>query len=261
MKEKLSVRKVYRNAYRYVLSHWFAFLFLTVFYFLGSLLPMFIGVASFKVVSLIYTYLFFYFAAGCYYKHQILWDKGIFVAAGVRFLAAVGLFLTSIVMATLVINSGIYFFRISFPSMGGEILDAVFGSALWLIGKYTFIFVLFTVFFIVPSFAFVSEITGKNRSLVTTFAKTRGNLIKIGMVAFGAFIFLMAAMIILSRAHFLTATIVRAAVLVYISIAYFKMYDFFYGLPQNRRPRKNESKMSAAVLTDKTEGENNANER
>ena len=202
---------------------------------------MFIGVASFKVVSLIYTYLFFYFAAGCYYKQQILWDKGIFVAAGVRFLAAVGLFLTSIVMATLVINSGIYFFRISFPSMSGEIL--------------------FTVFFIVPSFAFVSEITGKNRSLLTTFAKTRGNLIKIGMVAFGAFIFLMAAMIILSRAHFLTATIVRAAVLVYISIAYFKMYDFFYGLPQNRRPRKNESKMSAAVLTDKTEGENNANER
>ena len=40
MQERLSVKKVYRNAYRYVTSHWFAFVFLTVFYFLGSLLPM-----------------------------------------------------------------------------------------------------------------------------------------------------------------------------------------------------------------------------
>ncbi len=260
MKEKLSVRKVYRNAYRYVLSHWFAFLFLTVFYFLGSLAPMLIGAASFKVVSLVYTYLFFYFAAGCYYKQQIVWDKGIFMAAGVRFLAAVGLFLTSIVMATLVINTGIYFFRISFPTAGGEVLDAVLGSALWLIGKYAFIFVLFTIFFIVPSFAFVSEITGKNRSLLTTYAKTKGNLIKIGAVAFGAFVLLMAAMIMLVHAHFLVATLVRAAVLVYIRIIYFKMYDFFYGLPQNKRLRKKDDKAAAAenLTSTETEGEKNA---
>lgn len=260
MKEKLSIRKVYRNAYRYVLSHWFAFLFLTVFYFLGSLLPMFIGAAFFKVVSLVYTYLFFYFAAGCYYKQQILWDRGIFLAAGVRFLAAVGLFLTSIVMSTLFINLGIYFFRLGFPVSGNEILDAVLGSTIWLIGKYAFIFVLFTVFFIVPSFAFVSEITGRNRSLLTTYAKTKGNLVKIGAVAFIAFILLMTAMIILSRAHFLAASLVRAGVLVYISILYFKMYDFFYGLPQNKRPRKKDIKSDEkTVLPDeRTEGEHHA---
>lgn len=39
MQEKLSIKKVYRNAYRYVASHLFAFAFLTIFYFLGSLLP------------------------------------------------------------------------------------------------------------------------------------------------------------------------------------------------------------------------------
>lgn len=242
MKEKLSVRKVYRNAYRYVSSHLFAFLFLTVFYFLGSLAPMVIGAAFFKVVSLVYTYLFFYFAAGCYYKQQILWDRHIFAAAGVRFLIAIGLFLTSIVMSTLFINTGIYFLRASFPAGGNEFLDVVLGSTFWLVGKYAFIFVLFTIFFIVPSFAFVSEITGKNRSLLTTYAKTKGNRIKIGMVAFVAFILLMTAMIILSRAHFLAATVVRAVVLVYISILYFKMYDFFYGVPQTKRPRKKESK-------------------
>ena len=258
MKEKLSVRKVCRNAYRYVLSHWFAFLFLTVFYFLGSLAPMFIGAAVFKVVSLIYTYLFFYFAAGCYYKQQILWDKGIFAAAGVRFFAAIGLFLTSIVMSTLVINLGIYLFRLSFPASGNDILEAIFGSTTWLIGKYAFIFVLFTVFFIVPSFAFVSEITGKNRSLLTTYAKTKGNLVKIGAVAFAAFVLLMVAMIILSRAHFLAASLVRAAVLVYISILYFKMYDFFYGLPQSKRPRKKEKVDETVLPEEPSKGEENA---
>lgn len=219
---------------------------------------MLIGANSFKVVSLIYTYLFFYFAAGCYYKQQILWNREIFFAAGVRFLMAVGLFLTSIVMATLVINSGIYFFRISIPA-SGEVLDSIFGSALWLIGKYAFIFVLFTIFFIVPSFAFVSEITGKNRSLLTTYAKTKGNLGKIGLVALGAFIFLMIAMMLLSRAHFLIATIVRAAVLVYISILYFKMYDFFYGFPQTKRLRKKENTETAEKILPNTDKQGDDN--
>ena len=67
MQEKLSIKKVYRNAYRYVASHLFAFAFLTIFYFLGSLLPMIFGSSSFWGVSLAYNYLFFYFAAGCYY--------------------------------------------------------------------------------------------------------------------------------------------------------------------------------------------------
>lgn len=33
MQEKLSIKKVYRNAYRYVASHLFAFAFLTIFTF------------------------------------------------------------------------------------------------------------------------------------------------------------------------------------------------------------------------------------
>lgn len=249
MKEKLSVRKVYRNAYRYVASHLFAFAFLTVFYLLGSLLPMVIGTASFKFVSLIYTYLFFYFAAGCYYKQQILWDKGIFIAAGVRFAAAIALFMTSIVMATLAINTGIYFFRIVFPAGGSAFLDTILNSTFWLIGKYAFIFVLFIIFFMVPSFAFVSEITGKNRSLLTTYAKTKGNLFKIGLVALGAFVLLLLFMGILSHAHFLAVAVARAAILVYISILYFKMYDFFYGLPQSKRAKKTEKTTVSAAET------------
>lgn len=228
---------------------------------------MLIGVSSFKVVSLLYTYLFFYFAAGCYYKQQILWDRHIFVAAGVRFLVAIGLFITSIVMATLVINSGIYFLRVCFPVQGTFVLDELLGSVIWLLAKYAFIFILFILFFMVPSFAFVSEITGKNRSMLTTYAKTKGNLLKIGGVALLALILLLVAMVVLSQAHFLLVSIVRAGILVFISILYFKMYDFFYGLAQNKREKKTdkvpELKESNTLEKKtkpnlKTTGENNA---
>lgn len=235
MKEKLSVKKVYRNAYRYVESHIFAFIFLTIFYFLGSLLPMFFGSSSFKIISLFYTYLFFYFAAGCYFKQRLLWDKEIFLTAGLRFLTAVVLFFLSIFVATLFINFGIYFIKLIFPQ-GSGFVEAVFNSTPWLLGKYAFIFVLFTAFFMIPSFAFISEITGKNRSLLMTYAKTKGNFWRITAVTAVAFIMLLLVMTALTYVHVMLASLVRAAILVFVSILYFKMYDFFYNWPQNKKP-------------------------
>ena len=168
MQEKLSIKKVYRNAYRYVASHLFAFAFLTIFYFLGSLLPMIFGSSSFWGVSLAYNYLFFYFAAGCYYKQRILWDREVFTAAGLRFLLAIVLFVLSIFVSSLAINVGIHIIGRLFPVHGPAAVSAVLESLPWLLAKRIFIFFLFIAFFIVPSFAFVSEITGKKRLLQLT---------------------------------------------------------------------------------------------
>lgn len=234
MEEKLSVRKVYRNAYRYVASHLFAFLFLTVFYFLGSLLPLFVGEAPGQAISLIYMYVFFYFAAGCYYKQMLLWDKKVFLTAGLRFLTAAVLFLCALFFSGIVINSGLYFVRMAFPEYGSVVLNAILESVPWLMAKYLFIFMLFVAFFIVPSFAFVSEITGKNRSLLTTYAKTRGNLFKIGLASFAAFALMVAAMVALTYVNIIIAAVARAGVLAFISILYFKMYDFFYNFARLR---------------------------
>lgn len=242
MKEKLSVIKVYRNAFRYVESHIFAFIFLTIFYFLGSLLPMFLG-ASFKIISLFYTYIFFYFAAGCYFKQRLLWDKEIFLTAGLRFLTAVVLFFVSIFVATLFINFGIYFVKLIFP-LGSGFIEDVFNSTPWLLGKYAFIFVLFTAFFMIPSFAFVSEIIGKNRSLLMTYAKTKGNFWRIMMVTAVAFIMLLLVMMALTYVHVILASLVRAAILVFVSILYFKMYDFFYILPKNKKTGATKTEIS-----------------
>lgn len=238
MQEKLSVKKVYRNAYRYVTSHLFAYVFLSVFYFLGSLAPMFIGATSFRVVFLVYIYLFFYFAAGFYYKQQILKDKEVFIAAGLRFLTAVVMFLSSILASTVVINFLLYFVKEALPTGGEIVVSLILGSVFWLVGKYLFIFMLFVVFFIVPSFTFVSEITGKSRSLLNAYAKTKGNFIRIGMTAAVAFIILLCMMIALNFVNPIVAEMVRSGILAFISIVYFKMYDFFYNFVVLKTARK-----------------------
>lgn len=214
MQEKLSIKKVYRNAYRYVASHLFAFAFLTIFYFLGSLLPMIFGSSSFWGVSLAYNYLFFYFAAGCYYKQRILWDREVFTAAGLRFLLAIVLFVLSIFVSSLAINVGIHIIGRLFPVHGPAAVSAVLESLPWLLAKRIFIFFLFIAFFIVPSFAFVSEITGKKRSLVAAYSKTKGDLPRIAAVVAGTFLLLWLSMLALSFVNVFLASLVRAAILV-----------------------------------------------
>lgn len=251
MKEKLSVRKVYRNAYLYVKSHLFAFFFLTFFYFIGSLFPLFMGASSLFIVSTFYNFLFFYFAAGCYYKQQILWDRHIFLVAGLRFLTAIVLFLIALLIATLIINSSIHFVKLSFNGGLNYFIDEFLASNVWLVGKYICIFLLFNMFFLIPSFAFVSEITGKNRSLLMTYAKTRGNFFRIALVTAFSVVLLVVIMSLLTFVNVFWAAFGRAAVLVFISILYFKMYDFFYSFPVKKSKEKSENVFVSKSKTSK----------
>lgn len=237
MQEKLSVRKVYRNAYRYVLSHLFAFAFLTIFYFTGSLLPMLLGASSFKLISLIYMYVFFYFATGCYFRQQLLWDKQLFISASIRFLTAIFIFLFSIFVASLAINFCIAFVKDIFGEVGFAITKALLNGPWWLLGKYICIFLLFVTFFIVPSFTFVSEITGKSHSLLLAYSKTRGSLVNIAVTAFTALAALILIMFLLTFVNIYVAAVARAALLAFVSILYFKMYDFFYNFPHNKKEK------------------------
>jgi hypothetical protein len=241
MQEKLSVAKVYRNAFRFVSTHLFAFAFLTFFYFLGSLLPMFIGTTSFKVIFGFYIYLFFYFAAGCYYKQQILWDRSLFIACGIRFLSAAVFFLLALYFSSCLINLGVNVLKVSLPFTVG-IFNSLFGSYFWLIGKYLFIFMIFVMFFIIPSFAFVSEMTEKNRSLLTAYVKTRGNILRIGLVSFIAFVVLLLVMFMSWHVNIILSALIRAMVWVLVSILYFKMYDFFYIYPSIKLQKENAEK-------------------
>jgi hypothetical protein len=202
------------------------------------LLPLIFGRSSFFIVSTLYNYLFFYFAAGCYFKQQILWDKKIFISAGLRFLTAIALFLVALLITTLVINSGIHFFKMMLDGVMIGIIDNFLKSGVWMLGKYLCIFLLFNTFFLIPSFAFVSEITGKNRSLLMTFAKTKGNILRISFTTAISVFLLLVLMFALTYINVFVASFVRAFILVFVSILYFKMYDFFY----NHQVKKNKEK-------------------
>lgn len=261
MKEKLSVWKVYRNAYRYVSEHLLAFSFLTIFYFLGSLLPLLFGSSALYLISAIYIYLFFYFATGCYYKHQILLDKKVFIASSLRFISAIGLFLVALLGATIAINCFIYFAKsISFSE---KLLDLLFNNSLGIILKYICIFLLFNVFFIIPSFSFVSEITGKNRSLLMTYAKTKGNILHITFVTAISLVLLIITMFLLTYVNVFIASFARAMILVFMSILYFKMYDFFYSysISKSKNSESLEFDKSKSLKVARKRSKKDANER
>ena len=259
MQEKLSIKKVYNNAVKYTTNHLFAFAFLVFFYFLGSLLPMLIGTTSFKVLMIPYYYLFLYFAAGFYYKQQILWDRGIFCHAALRFLTAILLFLAAILISTFGINLVLNFIRVTF--FGGEaVVFVILHSLTWQVLKYLFIFMLFIVFFVVPSFAFISEITGKSRSLLNAFVKVKGNFCRIALVVLSAMSFTLVTLYVFRFLPFYMTELMRDVVLVFMTILYFKIYDFFYTIPQNRRKSDNTPKSESKKTDDIKIDTNNVQE-
>ena len=253
MQEKLSIKKVYIDALRYVATHLGAFAFLTVFYFLGSLMPMYIGTTSFKILMIPYYYLFLYFAAGCYYKQQILWDRRIFFAATVRFFTTVLLFAAILALSSYMINAVFDF--ISTSLLGGKlVVSLILKSATWEIARYFFMFILVIVFFVIPSFAFVSEISGKNRSLLTTYIKTKGNVLRISIITFIASVILIFVIWLLIKfINPVVVELIRAVLLVFCSIIYFKMYDFFYcrvTSNKSEKKKKSEPEQKEILLAD-----------
>ena len=251
MQDKLSIKKVYKNAGVYVARHFPAFLFLVGLYFIGNLLPMWIGINSYKIIAIPYFFLFLYIAAGCYYKEKILLDKKIFASAGLRFLTVALVFLAAMLICSFAINLILDFVRTSF--MGGEaVVYLALHSASGLIVKYLFGFMLFIMFFIIPAFAFISEISGKSRSFLTTYVKTKGNVFRIALVCAIDYILLMLVIgiCVLLKLNAFVVEIFRVFVLIFIMITYFKMYDFFYKVPQKKTQQDE-------IKTDKLQTEEN----
>lgn len=259
--EKLSVKKVYTNTVRYILTHIKGYLFLTFFYFLGSCLSTLLG---YNFIRLILLYLLLYFAAGLYYKQTFLTDVKIFLRASLRFLTAVVMFLMSLLFSTFCINALLEFVRSTL--LGGEVgVHLIIGSVTWLLGKYAFIFLLLVVFMFIPSFAFISEISGKSRSVINAYAKTKGNVIRIALIISLACISMLLVIAVFAYTNPFISNLAYSAALVFNTIIYFKMYDFFYNIPQAKRIKKAkedkekpETKAKEAVIKETEEEKTNA---
>ena len=254
--EKMLVKKVYKNAFNYVATHSKGFLFLTFFYYLVSLLP----IAN-AYLHLLCLYLLLYFAAGLYYKQRILLDIHTFAQATVRFITAIMLFIISMLLCSLCINVLINIICAGHVDCNIYI-NQIMENNLGITIKYLVLFFLLVIFFLIPSFTFVSEISGKSRSVIAAYAKTKGNLPQISIVVIIAVILTWLFMAIFAFVNPYIAQLAYSTALVFGTIVYFKMYDFFYSIPQAKRPTKSKSKTEKTVKSDKTEeNKSNADER
>jgi len=256
MQEKLSVQKVYLNAYKYIATHFNAFAMLVFFYFAGSLLPTLLGLTSYRALLffyMVYYYLFLYFATGLYYKKQFLLNKDIFTRASLRFLTVCVLFLAAVLVGNFSLSLARYFFSNIFVD-GNSLFVAILNSSLWQICNFLFFFILFIIFFVIPSFVFVSEISEKSRSVLTAYAKVKGNILKIAMIGVVAYLLLLIVIYLASvlRVNLYVAELMRDVVFVFLIIAYFKMYDFFYRIPENKNPDAQDNKKEIKIATNKT---------
>ena len=68
-------------------------------------------------------------------------------------------------------------------------------------------------------------------SMKAAYIKTKGNILRISFVTFISFVLLVCLMLLLARINLWIASFARSAILVFVSILYFKMYDFFYLFP------------------------------
>ena len=98
-----------------------------------------------------------------------------------------------------------------------------------MLAKYPFFAEKFTTTIKIPVFT--------NDELVT-FAKTKGNLFRICGVVLIAFLLLLFVMFLMSYVNVVVASLLRSIILVYISLLYFKMYDFFYIFHQQHKMAK-----------------------
>lgn len=257
LNEEMLVKKVYVNAFKYVATHFKGFLFLTFCYYLVSFLP-FANV----YLHLICMYLLLYVAACLYYKQKVILNTTAFLHATLRFITAIMLFVISMLLSSLGIN--IIFNIIRAGCVEGDIyINQMIGSIPWLVAKYTFLFFLLIAFFLVPSFPFISEISGKSRSVINAYAKTKGNIHKISLVAVIAVALTWLIMAIFAFVNPYIAQLAYTMALVFGTIVYFKMYDFFYSIPQTKhltksKVKETESKANTVKTANPEENKSNA---
>ena len=248
--KKLSIKKVYTSAAKYIFAHPKGFLFLTIFYYLESLI-----FSASPFLHLLGLYLLIYLAAGLYYKQRLILNTETFLHATLRFVTAVMLFIISLILSSLCINLIIHIFCNGHGSCylyTNHIIESNLGITV----KYIVLFFLLVACFLIPSFAFLSEISGKSRSVISAYAKTKGSFASISVCVLTAIIITWLFMAVFAFVNPYIAQFAYTTALVFGTIVYFKMYDFFYGISETKRTAG--TKEEKALKTVKPE-ENEAN--
>ncbi len=182
---------------------------------------------------LVYTYFFYYFFVCLYFKQKILLNKRRFANALIRMVAILLLAFAAVLL--LKIGFKILFFLAgtlrAFPELYEQLRNLYLSTLIspyftWFLSAFIFVILSFTFF--IPAFAWISAVIGRDSSITRTFARTKGNylrLIFMFLLIYG--ILPLTILLFRSFSGGIVAAVSAAMSLIQI-IIYLKIYEKFY---------------------------------
>lgn len=236
MNTKLPILLTIKNSFEYIFKNLPIIACFYVFSFSAIYLIQRFNAAQSMLVMLgylIYTYLFYYFFVSVYFKQKPLFNRQNFYNSLIR-IAAI-LLLAFATLLLIKVGFQILFLLVKPLKVFPEFYDYIRMSYISFIKwqyfayfLYIFMFLVLTIIFFIPAFAWISSINGRDSSITLALLKSKNNYWRLffifaliyGVLPFGALFFSNSSIIILSALSALF-TIVQV-------IIYLKIYEFFY---------------------------------
>lgn len=182
---------------------------------------------------LVYTYFFYFFFIRAFYKMRPIFSKADLVNSLIRISA---IFLLAFAALLLVkIGFQLLFLLVSPLKAFPEVYDSLKSTYFSIIKMpyfawflYGFMFIALSFIFFIPAFAWVSAVIGRDSSITASFARTKGNylrLIFIFLLIYGALPFVTLFFV---GSSVLVLSAVSALMTIVQIVVYLNIYEFFY---------------------------------
>lgn len=237
MKKELSIRSVFIDSLGFIGNNKLLLCFLTILSYAGAAMALLYNNSQnmlYLLAYALYLYFFYFFFVSLYFNQRPLITKEKFVDSLIKLAAILAMSLFVIICGSL----GLKFLHYLSKSLIGfsdlyNILRTVYifmaQNEFAKIMIYLGVIMLLTFTFFIPGFAWISIINGQDRSIVSAFAKIRGNYLPTiaVFVSLYGILPLITGFIVLNSSYW-TMAIVYALQTIFQIIVYLHLYDKFY---------------------------------
>lgn len=236
MNDKLPILPTIKNSFEYIAKNFSVISCFYVFSFAAIYLIQRFNAAQSMLVMLgylIYTYLFYYFFVSTYFKQRPIFNKQNFYNSIVRISAI--LLLAFATLLLIKIGFQILFLLVkplkAFPEFYDSLRANYISFVKWpyfAYFLYMFMFLVLTIIFFIPAFAWVSAIIGRDSSITMAIARAGKNywrLVLIFVLIYGILPF---AALLFSNSSILVLSALSALFTIIQIVIYLNIYEFFY---------------------------------
>ena len=238
MKKEMSVRQVFIDTLEFIGNNKAILIFMTFLSFIGSYLASSAGLSFknpfFVFLYGIYVYAFYYFFVGLYCQQKPLITKEKIVDSFIKLLIIAALSLFILICCKFLFHILYIFGRklIGFPDLYyflRSVYRFMINNPYLRLIIYLGITTLLSVSFFIPGFAWIATIDKKDNSIISAYARVKGNYLSVIasiFIIFGVFplfigyVELKSSQVIMSLMHAMLA--------IFQIVAYLQIYDKFY---------------------------------